>query len=106
MPVKQWVNRLKNINTCLPLMQRNGSSFSKEDHIAEVIAKNIPATWVKDFKLAKLHLQTKIKDVIADLVVIEEHIKTNPKPTHDHANGNNNKNQLKTPCHVPHGGHE
>jgi hypothetical protein len=45
MSVKQWVNRLKNINSYVPLMQRNGSSYSKEDLIAEIITKNIPHAW-------------------------------------------------------------
>jgi hypothetical protein len=52
MSVKQWINRLKIINSYLPLMQPNGRSLSEEDLITEVIAKNIPAAWIKDFKLA------------------------------------------------------
>jgi hypothetical protein len=106
MSVKQCINRLTNINSKLPLMQRNGISFSEEDVIADVIATSIPAAWVTDFKLAKLHIQIKIRDVMADLVVIKEQIKTNYKPTHDHTNGNNNKKQLKNPCRVHNGGHE
>jgi hypothetical protein len=47
--VKQWINRLKNINSYLPLMQQDGRAFTKEDLITEVISKNIPSTWVKDF---------------------------------------------------------
>jgi len=43
MSVKQWINRIKNINSYLPLMQPNGRSFTEEDLIAEVISKNIPA---------------------------------------------------------------
>ncbi len=70
MSVKQWINRMTSINSYLPLMQQNGQSLSKEDLIAEVIAKNIPNAWVKDFKLAKLHLSTRIKDIISDLTVI------------------------------------
>ncbi len=74
MSVKQWINRLKNINSYLPLMQRNVSSFSEEDLVTEVIAKNIPAAWVKDFNLAKLHLQTKIKDVMADFIRVVDRV--------------------------------
>jgi hypothetical protein len=37
--VKQWINRIKNINSYLLLMQSNGRSFSEEDLIAKVIAK-------------------------------------------------------------------
>jgi hypothetical protein len=61
MSVKQWVNRLKNINSYLPLMQRNGRSFSKEDLIAKIIAKNIPHAWIKDFKLAKTTFENSTK---------------------------------------------
>ncbi len=43
---------------------------------------------------------------MADLVVIEEQVKTNPIPTHDHNNINGHKKQLKNPCHVHNGGHE
>ncbi len=60
MSVKQWINRLKNINSYLPLMQENGEAFSEEDLISEVIRKNIPSAWVKYFKMSKLHLKTHI----------------------------------------------
>jgi hypothetical protein len=30
-------------------MQQDGRAFTKEDLITEVISKNIPSTWVKDF---------------------------------------------------------
>ena len=67
MSVKQWINRLLNINSYLPLMQQNARAFSEEDLISEVIARNIPAVWMKDFELSKLHLQTEISEIIADL---------------------------------------
>jgi hypothetical protein len=101
MSVKQWINRIKNINSYLPLMQPNGRSFSEEDLIAEVISKNIPAVWVKDFKMFKLHLKTSIKDILSELTVIEEQIKTHPKGNKD----NPNKKHLKNPCRI-HGTHE
>jgi hypothetical protein len=41
--------------------------------------------------LAKLHLKTHIRDVISDLTVIEEQIKTHPKLIQD----NSKKKQLK-----------
>jgi hypothetical protein len=90
---KQWINRIKNINSYLPLMQPNGRPFSEEDLIAEVISKNIPAAWEKDFKMFKLHLKTKIKDILSELTVIEEQIKIHPKN-----NDNTNKKQLKNAC--------
>jgi hypothetical protein len=84
------------------LIQPNGCSFTKEDLIAEVISKNIPSAWIKDFKMFKLHLKTKIKDVISELTAIEEQVKTHQKKSHD----NPNKKKLKNPCKVHHGSHE
>jgi hypothetical protein len=81
-------------------MQQDGHAFTEEDLIAEVISKNIPLAWVKDFKLAKLHLKNRVRDVMTDLVVIEEQVKTHQKPPE-----NANKKQLKNPCRI-HGGHE
>jgi len=75
MSVKQWINRIKNINSYLPLMQPNRQSFSEEHLIAEVISKNIPAAWVKDFKMFKLHLKTSIKGILSELTVIEDRLK-------------------------------
>jgi hypothetical protein len=60
-------------------MQPNGCSFIEEDLIAEVSSKNIPAAWVKDFKMFKLHLKNKVKDIISELKVIEEQIKIHLK---------------------------
>jgi len=100
MSVKQLVNCIKNINSYLPLMQPNGHPFSEEDLIAKVISKNIPAVWEKDLKMFKLHLKTRIKDILSELTVIEEQVKIYPKN-----NKNSNKKQLKNPCRL-HGTHE
>jgi len=72
-----------------------GRSFSKEDLIAEVISKNIPAAWEKNFIL---HLKTKIKDILSKLTVKEEKIKTHPKN-----NENPNKKNIKPPPCRTHG---
>jgi hypothetical protein len=101
MTVKQWINRLKNINSYLPLMQADAQALSETDLMAEVITKNIPAEWVKDFKSAKLHLKTRIKDIMSELTIIEEQVKTHRKEQ----NGQNKKN-LKSPCRVHNGHHE
>jgi hypothetical protein len=53
-------------------MQENGRSFTEEELVSEVISKNIPSAWVKDFRMFKLHLKTRVKDVLTDLTVIEE----------------------------------
>jgi hypothetical protein len=101
MSVKQWINRIKNINSYLPLMQDNGRAFTEEELVSEVISKNIPSAWVKDFRMFKLHLKTRVKDVLTDLTMIEEQVKTHLKPT------NSDKRQhLKNPCRIHNGGHE
>jgi hypothetical protein len=101
MSVKQWINRIKNINSYLPLMQEGGKSFTEEELIAKVISKNIPSAWVKDFRMFKLHLKTRIRDVLTDLTVMEEQVKTNLKPSNS-----DKKQHLKNPCRIHNGGHE
>ena len=103
MSVKQWINRLLNINSYLPLMQRNARSFSEEDLIAEVISRNIPAVWMKDFELSKLHLQTEISEIMTDLTIIKARVKVQPKQSDE--THQNNKN-LRNPCCLHHGSHE
>jgi len=78
MSIKQWIKRIKNINSYLPLMEQEARPFSEKELITEVIAKNIPSAWHIQFRLAKLHLKTRIDNVISDLTVIEEK-KNTPK---------------------------
>jgi hypothetical protein len=104
MSVKQWLNRLKNINSYLPLMEQDGESFTEADLISEIISKNIPTAWKVHFRLAELHLKRRINDILSKLTVIEEsvNVKTHPKNNQD----NPNKKQLKNPCRVHNGHHE
>jgi len=101
MSVKQWINRIKNINSYL-LMQPNGRPFTEEDLIVEVISKSIPNAWIKDFKMFKSHLKTSIKEIISELTVIKEQIKPHPKTSQNNSNGK----QLKNPCRIHNAGHE
>jgi len=82
-------------------MQENSKSFTKEELITEVISKNIPSAWVKDFRMFKLHLKMRIRDALTDLMVIEEQVKTNLKPTNS-----DKKQHLKNLCRVHNGGNE
>jgi len=68
MMVKQWNNRIKNINSYLPWMKPNVRAFTKEDLINKVITPNIPSIWEKDFRLANSHLKQRIKDIIEEQV--------------------------------------
>jgi hypothetical protein len=94
MSVKDWINRIKTINSYLPLIEHDARAFSERELIAEIISKNIPSAWKAQFKLSKLHLKARIKDIMGDLTIIEE--VTHPK---------NNRKQLKNPCRI-HGNHE
>jgi len=102
MSVKQWINQIKNINSYLPLMDQDAQAFSKKELIAEVISKSIPSVWRVQYRLAKLHLKAKIDDIISDLTLIEENIKTHTKSNQDKTN----KKQLKNPCRLQNGNHE
>jgi hypothetical protein len=75
MAVKQWTNRVLNINSYIPLMLKNAKPFSKEDLISEVISRNIPEAWMKDFEFSTLHLRTKISDKTTDLTIIKARVK-------------------------------
>jgi len=68
MMVKQWNNRIKNINSYLPWMKPNVRAFTEEDLINKVITPNIPSVWEKDFRLANSHLKQRIKDIIEEQV--------------------------------------
>ncbi len=39
------------------LMEQDGQAFLEADLILEVITKNIPSAWTKDYRLAELHLK-------------------------------------------------
>jgi len=43
MSVKQWINRIKNINSYLPLMALEFVPLTEKQLITEVISKNIPS---------------------------------------------------------------
>jgi hypothetical protein len=59
-------------------MNQDARAFSKKELIAELILKNIPSVWRVQYRLAKLHLKARIDDIISDLTLIEENIKTHP----------------------------
>jgi hypothetical protein len=56
-------------------VNENTESFSKEDLISEVISRSIHNAWVKHYVLAKLHLQTEIKDISTNLIGIEAQVR-------------------------------
>jgi hypothetical protein len=83
-------------------MDQDTRAFFEKELIAKVISKNIPSVWHIEYRLAKLHLKARIDDIISDLTLIEENIKTHPKSNQDKTN----KKQLKNPCRLHNGNHE
>jgi hypothetical protein len=67
-------------------MDQDARAFSEKELIAEVISKNIPSVWRIQYRLAKFHLKARIDDIISDLTLIEENIKTHPKSNQDKTN--------------------
>jgi hypothetical protein len=98
-----WINRMKNINSYLPYMKRNAVPLSDEDLIAEVITPNLPSAWVKDFKILQLDRETRIKETMQKLLIIEDQVKVERKT---HRQGQEKNKHLKNPCHMHNGGHE
>jgi hypothetical protein len=47
-------------------MEQDGQAFSEADLISEVITKNIPAAWTKDYRLAELHLKKASKTLLSN----------------------------------------
>jgi hypothetical protein len=63
----------------LPLMEQDAVGLTKRELIAEVITPNLPKPWQTNFKLLKLNRKTKIREVLDELVVMEETIKLEKK---------------------------
>jgi hypothetical protein len=103
MTVKQWINQIRNINSYLPLMDQEARAFSEKELITEIISKNIPTAWHVQYRLAKLHLKAKIDDIINNLTLIEENVKTHQKSNQEKTHKNK---QFNPPCKLHNGIHE
>lgn len=57
---------------------------------------------MKDFKLLKLDRETRIRDLLEELLVIEDQVKVEKKSMYCHNDGKN----MRNPCRVHNGGHE
>jgi hypothetical protein len=84
-------------------MDQEARAFSKKELITEIISKSIPLAWRVQYRLAKLHLKAKTDDIISDLTLIEENIKTHQKSNQEKTNKNK---QFKNPCKLHNGNHE
>ena len=83
MNVKDWVNRVKNINSYMGLMENDATNFTEKELVSEIITKNLPSQWRTHFKLQGLHKASNINDIMTKLQIIESEIPctTGPKKT-------------------------
>jgi hypothetical protein len=102
MSVLQWINRINNINVCLPLMAENAVRLTEYELATKVIARNIPSSWVRPFHLMELHLKETVEDMLDKLLIIEDQYREKKPQQQKHAQGK----QLKSPCCLHKGGHE
>ena len=61
MPTKNWILRLKAINTYLPILNlsENVESFDEEG-LVKIITRNIPNSWKARFKMVNGHRSTTV----------------------------------------------
>ena len=60
MKAKEWVRRMKVINSYLPYMQHGGAKFSNAQLVKHCVAPNVPKSWKKDFRIGRGHLLTSV----------------------------------------------
>lgn len=104
MSVKQWISRIKNINSYIPFMEADANAISEQDLINKVISPSIPSAWEMHYHLQNLHLKTCIQDIIEPLTVIEEQVKKQASFAQQQSQ-QKNKN-FKNPCKLHHHTHE
>ncbi len=75
--VMQWISQVNNINSYLPLMANNAVRLTEYEIATKVIARNLPPNWERPFHLMKLHLREDVKDMVDDLLIIEDQYKKN-----------------------------
>jgi hypothetical protein len=83
-------------------MEQEAVGLTERELITEVIMPNLPKPWLTNFKLLKLNRKTKIREVLDELVVMEETIKLEKKQSNQQ---NGNKNMTK-PCKLHNGTHK
>lgn len=99
------------MNAYMKLMEDNGTIFTEEELITEIITKNIPSAWKMQFKLQALHKAEHLEEITTKLQKIESEIKIqdnqgselSPKdPEHPKNGEGKRKNLCKLPCHKGH----
>jgi hypothetical protein len=96
--VKQWVARIRTINSYMPLMAEDGDqTLSEVDLIQDVITENIPHEWRKDYLMQGLHKEDKLSTVLEGLLHLETCEKLlQRKPNDLKRNNNENRNHNHT----------
>ena len=72
MSVKNWIRRIKHINSLIRLMGEGATGLSTKTIIIEVITGNVPAAWRVHLKAQNLHRSNNIAKVQQLLEVLEE----------------------------------
>ena len=132
--VRQWIARIKTINTYIPLVEQGATSFTDRELIKYVISENIPKSWKAKFLDHGCQSLTTLREIETRLSNFQKSEETCPqeysrKPHHqDHHKGENKpfkdrkngertgkgdnngyrkgKKTLKNPCRMHKGEHE
>jgi hypothetical protein len=83
-------------------MEQEAVGLTERELITEVIMPNLPKPWLTNFKLLKLNRKSRIREVLDELVVMEETIKMEKKQVNQQS-GNKN---IKNPCRLHNGTYE
>ena len=67
--VRKWIRKIKNINSLLPMM--GGEKIDEEKLIKDVIALNLPDSWIKPFNLSGTHQYDTTKKVMSTLEILK-----------------------------------
>ena len=124
MPKKNWILRLKAINTYLPILNlsENAESFDEEG-LVKIITRNIPNSWKARFKMVNGHRSTTVAQAQKILHYIEKEDARVTKSAYKGGGQKTPKNKkyknkkkkpedeghrkIGNPCKLPnHGGHD
>ena len=78
---------MKTINNYIPVIDTNESRMNEQELIREVVMKNMPSHWRKDFKKNGYHKLTVLSNIMERLTNYEE---ADDEPSSHNLNNNNN----------------
>ena len=80
MTSKNWIKRMRLINSFLPKIEEDFEALDDETLIKECIRPNIPRNWLKDFEMMNGRSMSTIKEVLQILTRIEKWEDSSEKP--------------------------